>query len=99
VCPENCGKGYYKYLYTRMSRIAEKKRKNLFFGCIRNLVCLGNERRDSFPLDIQTSIKIDLIEEITILDSFLFSTTINIDNKCNSGFSVKLKLNMFYGNG
>jgi hypothetical protein len=37
------------YLYTRTSRISEKKGKNLLFGCIRHLVCLGNERRDSSP--------------------------------------------------
>jgi hypothetical protein len=32
------------YFHTRTSRISEKKRKNLLFGCIRHLVCLGNER-------------------------------------------------------
>jgi hypothetical protein len=37
------------YFYIRTSRISEKKEKTLFFGCIRHLVCLGNERRDSPP--------------------------------------------------
>jgi hypothetical protein len=32
VCQENCGDGYYMYLYFRTSRISEKKEKNYFLA-------------------------------------------------------------------
>jgi hypothetical protein len=64
------------YFNIRTSRISAKKGKNLLFGCIRHLVCLGNERRDSAPCYMISSLSVAIPRDYDVIFGIISKTNI-----------------------